>query len=215
MEQNNLLMTVAVLAVVISFIGVSVTYNSVSSFRNYLTGFATENGTVNLSVSSLASVEIRTVNTVSTDTLQWGSGSVNVSDPAFSAQGYAILYTNTTSDNCSNGWNDIDEGFIIENTGNVNVSLDISSSLVAADFVGGTSPSFMYYVDDSGEDSNSCIDDATLTEFTTTPAQLCSTFQFEDSRDSLELGLYLKIPTDADTGEATNIIVLTYEDNSA
>lgn len=210
MDNNNLLLTVAVLAVVISFVGVSVTYNSINVFRT-MTGFATtENGTVNLTVTSNAQLEITHANGVKDSTLlNWGSGSVNVSDPA--CQDFADLYTNATADNCSNGWNDLDNGFRVKNNGNVNLRVNISATSGADDFIGGTNPLFTYNVNDV---ENACTGELGETDLNTTEQTLCTAFAYGTTENEVEIELHVRIPVDTGVLDNSNTIILTYEEDA-
>ena len=56
MKSDNFLLVVAVVAVVVSIVGISVTYDSITSFQNMLTGFAVETGFVNVTLTSSATM---------------------------------------------------------------------------------------------------------------------------------------------------------------
>ena len=128
MEQDNLLLIVAIVAVSVAIVGVGITYNYVNVFNNLLTGFVVENGTVNVSIQTTASINITSANGTAGKMLDWGAG-------AFSpGVNYVTLISNGTV--IGGSWGNITEGFIVENIGNVNVTVQISSSSNAADFLG-------------------------------------------------------------------------------
>ena len=95
-------------------------------------------------------------------------------------------------------------GFVIENDGNVNINVTVSSSLAASGFIGGTSPSFQWIVDtttDNGEaETVGCITDIGGYGDVSTSVNgtlFCGNMAFGDASDSAELDLKLVIPHDA------------------
>ncbi len=205
MNQDNLLLIVAVVAVAITIIGLGVTYNSLSVFNNFLTGFATENGTVSVNIQTIASINITSANNAPGKTLNWGSGTFNA------GASHALLVSNGTVVNGT--WTSIAKGFVVENVGNLNVTLNISAVSAASTFLGGTSPLFQYKF--SNNESGSCTFSAgvenTWKEFTTTSTAACSKFHFVDTSDRINLDILVKIPNNGKTGALTNTVVLTYE----
>jgi hypothetical protein len=207
MESDNLLVIIAVAAVMFSVVGTFATYNSVSNYKDFVTGFATETGSVNITIVSSAAIEIISANNVDSKNLSWGSGSVT---PGYE---YARLYTDGRLYNTTT-WTQLDKGFVIENIGNVNVTIQVDADKVAADFLGGTSPLFQYNVTD--ETAGSCVDwgsytPGTYTDFTETPADVCDNFGFL-APDKLRMDIYLKVPENADKGTRNATVILTYEE---
>jgi len=206
MEQDNLLLVVAVVAVAVTIIGFGITYNSISAFNNFLTGFAlTENGTVVLTIDTRAEINITSANGTAGKSLNWGSGTFEAGAP------YALLVSNGSV--VGGDWPNITSGFIIENVGNLNVTLNISSLDDASTFLGGTEPLFQYNITNSKD--SSCVFesgvDGEWKNFTTTSTAVCSNFKFVDTSDEINLDILVKIPNDGKTGTLENTIVLTYE----
>ncbi len=207
MNQDNLLLIVAIVAVGITIIGLSVTYNSLSVFNNFLTGFAfTENGTVVLTIDTRAEINITSANgTAGSKSLDWGSGVFDAGAP------YALLVSNGSV--VGGTWPNVTSGFVVENVGNLNVTLSISSLDDASTFLGGTEPLFQYNITDS-EDSSCVFEsgvDGEWKNFTTVSTSVCTNFKFVDTNDEINLNILVKIPNDGKTGELTNTIVLAYE----
>lgn len=195
--SENFVLILAVVAVIVSIIGFSITYNS---YMNQLTGYAVANGTVNVSVTGAALINFTTNN------VNFGSGIAAVStSPAY-------LYTNGTIVN-GNGWTPVASPFVVENIGNVNVSLAISFRNTTAEFIGGSSPEFKYNI--SNKEATACQATAgfnlnTWYDASTTPNNICDKFQFYDSSDEIYINLWLKIPSDSYTGALSNMAILTY-----
>ncbi len=206
MEQDNLLLLVAIVAVSIAIVGVGITYNSLSVFNNFFTGFVTENGTVVLTIDTRAEINITSANgSVGSKTLNWGSGVFDAGAP------YALLVSNGTV--IGGSWPNITSGFVVQNVGNLNVTLSISSANDASTFLGGTDPSFKYNI--TNLELDSCAFETSVENewinFTTTPASVCTNFQFADTNDSIGIDILLQVPNNGKTGALTNTIVLTYE----
>ncbi len=132
----------------------------------------------------------------------FGSGVVNASG--------TILDTDATSTNIGL-FTELSDPLVIENTGDINVSVDISTDTEAAAFIGGTSPSFKWKVSASSE-SGSCdnIGISTYTEATTVDQEVCDNLQWQDSFDSVDLDLQLTLPADAPpAGLSTTTLTVT------
>ncbi len=207
METDNVLVLVAVVAMAFSVAGAFFTFSSVSDFKNMFTGYATENGTVNITIEESVLVQIiSAAGFADNKTLDWGTGSVTNG-------AYAVLSTSNGSVD-GGSWGAIDQGFIIENKGNVNVTLDVHSELDAANFIGGSNPLFQYNITNNKPDS--CLpgqlhaNAGDFVNFTTEPVSICGIFGYLDSRDTLRLDILLGIPASADPGAKNNVVILTY-----
>lgn len=213
MESNNSLMIVAVFAVALSFIGAFMAYNSFSNYNGMLTGFAIEEeGVVNVTISSLSSIEIYSAGgTPDSKVIDWGTGRV-----APGPGNFAILSTNgtVTGADGSAPWSAVNGGFLVRNIGNTKVSLSIHATPTAADFIGGSSPSFQYNL--SNLEASSCSSWETgienvYTEFGSTPSSVCTSYGFAEDADELTLDILLKIPSDSKTGQRSSVVTLTYD----
>ena len=209
MDSDSFLLTIAVIAVVVSVIGVSMTYNSISTFQNILTGYATEEGFVNVSIESSVLINITSANaSVGSKTLDWGNGSVS------SGQVYAVLASNGTRTNV-NDFDQIDQGFIIRNLGNVNVTLNVSSTYNADSWLGAGSEfqyNFSNYVAGSCGTWNSDYTVLTYQDFTTaaTTGGICDNFQSGSDR-YLRMDVLIGFPNTVPAANYDNTVTLTYE----
>jgi hypothetical protein len=213
MDRDNFLLAIAVIAVLVSFVGFSITYNSVSSFNNFLTGYATdENGTINLTITTNAAVNITHAdNTEGSKVLEFGSGSVTV------PQTHAYISTNNSGQcvNC-NGWNTLNRGFTIVNVGTVDVSLNITGPNASVFIPGGTGPEFQFNFTENESGSctwnsadavnNTFIDFNSSREF-----RVCDNFNFSNANDALNLDFRIVVPYDATPQTNTATIELHYE----
>lgn len=211
MKFDNFLVLVASLAVIFSVAGTYVTYNSLSEYKGFLTGFVVEQGQVNVTVESLASIEIYSAGgTPGSKVINWGTGRVTPG-----AGNFAILATNGTVSGADSGasWTPVNGGFLIRNIGNTNVSLQLHADSVAAGFIGGTSPSFQYNL--SNIEAGSCATwsagvEKVYKEFTSSATPVCTKFRFEEANDELRMDILLRIPSDSLTGTRSSTVVLTY-----
>jgi len=211
MDNDNLMLTVAIVAVALSIVGFATTYNSLSSFQNHLTGFATqENGTINVSVAQTASINITHAEGVE------GSKNINFSAGSISDPNFAYLYTNGTQRG-SSGFAVPDEGFRIRNIGNQNVSLSVSLDQTADQFYDTGGGDLLYNLTSMATSGNSCASwqggvENTYTSFATSPSLVCSNFLADDAaaeQDLLQMDIGLKIPS-ATVGDKGGVVILTY-----
>lgn len=199
MKEDNVLLIVAILAVVVAFVSVGLTYSSLSFF----TGRATEDATVNVTVTSSADINFTTEN------INFGAGTVDA------GKEYAIVASNNTV--TDGGWTPIDQGLVVENIGNVNVTFNVTFGKTAAEFIGGTDPVYQFMVSENEE--GSCIVTGgfeldTFTATSTSPIDVCNPFPKTDTSDELRFDIYLKIPSDSLTGALGDVVTLTYEEAS-
>jgi len=184
---------------VISCIAILVIVASLVSIGMQFTGYAavTDTAVVNVTVSSSAAINF------TTDTINFNSGAVN--------NGAAGATLNTEGTVTDGTWSATSSGLTLENIGNVNVSLGLKADKVAADYLGGTSPSFKYKVSDAAGETGACVNNTatSYTEFTTSNTTVCSPLQFNDSMDAIDINIQLYIPSDSNVGEQTATITAT------
>ncbi len=210
MNSDSLLLTVAVVSVIIVLISVGFTYNSISTFRNFLTGFAVEEGHVQVEIISAAAINITSAGgELGSKTINWGPGAV--------APGadFAILATNGTvfQSDPTYTWTMINGGFIIQNIGNVNVTLSVTA-IDATDFVGGTGALFQYNITNTKLDScifETGIVESTYIDFSDIATPICSSFSSIPDKDTINMDVLLRIPRDAPPGALDTTVTLTYE----
>src|SRR3989344_2177630 len=133
-KQNNLVLPLLIVALALTVIGMLASLDQLTGWGFFLTGAAvnTSTGTSNLTIPALTSIPNQYSN------INFGSGYVSPS------------CTNCTMDSngtfnaacCIGGFASLSSGFLLENTGNINLSVNYScsGSCVASSFIGGTSP---------------------------------------------------------------------------
>jgi hypothetical protein len=139
-----------------------------------------------------------------TASVNWGTGYVTVGGTI------CTLDTENTKTGCT-GFTAVNAPFVIENIGTTDVKLELKSNASAADFIGGTSPSFKWKVS-SGE-GTSCTDITPGTwanvNTTGTGTKVCTIFYADDNNDVLEIDLQVVIPSDAAAAAKSATITAT------
>ncbi len=137
--SNKAIVGILTVALLISLLGTSVNILRLTNLQETITGAATSTvtGQTNLTVTAITSITNRV------DGINLGSGSVaatcNRCDMDTQNGG------NSTGA-CCIGFNNITQGFLLENTGNQNLSVNYTcaGNCTAATLIGGTSPVFSY-----------------------------------------------------------------------
>jgi len=180
MKLNNILMILAIIVIGVALFNLGITINKVRD----LTGYATSTGEANLTIESAASVNF------SIDSINWGNGYVNTS--------FLNATLNTEGVMTGVDWNTITSGLLLENLGNTNVTVNLSSSKNSTDFIGGAGPSFKWKVVEN--ETNSCQGATNITSYTdvTVATQLaCDNLGYILTKNALEIDLELNISSDA------------------
>ena len=203
MDEEKLLLVIAVVAVIASLIAAGFTYFSIASLVTKVSGFAT--GEANLTIESLASINF------TTNSIDWGSGQVDSGAPS------AQLTTLETGNVTNGNWTLATSGGLrIENIGNVNVSLNLSVGKSPSAFLGGTSPGYEWNV--SNIETGSCLNSTggtgnlnlgTWSSTSTTSTNFCGILQFVTASDSVRIDLNLTVPSDSLTGSLGDTITAT------
>ena len=193
--SNKALAGLLIAAIVISLSGTMMVFDK----QGGITGFATEqNGTAAINISGIVSIALPQ------NSIDFGTSSV-VPPNTYCNVSYDSSSTTHEPAACGSwtGSGDI----VVENDGNLDADITIKAKDAVADFIGGSSPG-MFYKSDSVEGGSCTTPVASYTELTTGAQSFCGTLQFEDSTDTVELHLKLKIPSDA-VGYKSN--TLTFE----
>jgi hypothetical protein len=213
MEDERILLTVAVIAVGVALIAAGVAYFFISDLSSKISGYVTT-GEANLTVESLAIVNFTNAN------ISWGSGRVYDSVTAASLTTFETL-PNVTGGNWSLNRNTDVFGLRIVNIGNVNVSLNLTGTKTAAALIGGTNPVYEWNVTEA--EPGSCVNktgvsqgaDLNLNTFhnvntsSNTDAQKCYSLRFEAANDEVRIDFNLTIPQDSSTGALGDVITAT------
>ncbi len=188
----NIIAYVAILLIIVSFVFISL------NIRGFTGRASTDYGYVNITIESSANINF------TTDSIDFGAG--QVSGGGFSA----LVNSNGVSENGT--WNQTNQSLHLENIGNVNVSVDLTSDSDALTFIGGTNPGYQWNV--SNNETNSCtpgitIDLDTYFNASTEGVRVCDVLNYEDSADSIFINVGLSIPSDSNTGNLSSIITAT------
>jgi hypothetical protein len=179
--------SIAVIIVSLFFIGTELTGSVVS-----------ENGTgvLNVTVSSLVSLNFTTAS------LDFGSGGVDDGEDGatLNSEGSVLLGT----------WSATSGELVLENIGNVNVSLTLATNETVDNFIGGTSPTIKAKTSDSSGNTGACsgateVFDGSYAEINQTTQTACSIFAYDTSMNEIDINIELYIPNDAAGTKAIEI----------
>jgi hypothetical protein len=194
MKQSNILLGIAILAVIIALANAIVVFQKVDNLET-LSGHVTSDGTAKLQV--LDNLAINFTN----DEINWGAG-MHYNDTT-----EATL--NSEGDVIGGNWTTVSSGLILENTGNVNASIDLAAGGTAATFIGGTSPSYKWKVIESeGGSCSGTIGDTTYVSVTTGTI-MCSQMRYIVGSDELEFDIEVVIPEDTPKESKSDTITAT------
>ena len=200
----NIVMIAAILLVVVS---VGFTYFSIKDLDHVLTAYGVQ-GEVNLSVESSLVINFTTAS------IDYGSGRVNSDASA------ASLTTFSTNNVTGGNWTLTTAGGLrLQNEGNTNVSINLTFSKNASEFLGGTGSAFEFNV--TNFETGSCLNGSgkgaatgggigglRLNVFypanTTSSAGgggfNCNVLRYESTSDVIRIDFNLTIPQDIGTG---------------
>ena len=102
-------------------------------------------------------------------------------------------------------------GFVVENTGNKDVSLQLATTKNATTLLGGSAPSYKWKISNTTE-ANSCIGavgDYVNVNLTSPGTVICTNFTAYSTRDVVDIGVLLVIPSDAAPGAMSDTFTAT------
>lgn len=141
--SNTTITILLVIALALTLTGSFLSLSTLAPFKNAylsLTGAATTSasGTSTLTISSSTSI------TNNVASIAFGSGYTNASGCADDLCKMDSNGQHNQSGRCCVGFTNVTSGFLLENTGNINISVNYScdGSCTAAEFIGGTAPNF-------------------------------------------------------------------------
>lgn len=210
MSSQNALFAIAAIVLVVAALSLGFTYYSISSFKQgFLTGHVTANGTIYINITSSAAINF------STSVISWGNGSLTAGST------YANLSTSTGT--VTGGtWVPVAQGFVVDNIGNINLSVTVLAGKTNATFIGGTGPRYKYNI--TNVEAGSCVNATGFnlgefydTNITSPGTYACSNLSYVDSRDSIRIDIFLGIPYDAPATNAnlTDQIMITAAQSAA
>lgn len=197
MENNKILITLLVIAIVISIVGLFMPKQTIL----WMTGKATDTGQLQVTISGTTAINF-------TDgTINWGTGTVT--------EGYSSCTLDTEGTNGADctGFTTQTDGFRIENIGNSDVTLQIATGKNAATLLGGTSPSYQYKMVNVTGEEGACqgMAPTTYTDVNNTSpgTTVCTNFTAEDTADTVDVDVNIVIPSDSLTGTLTDTFTAT------
>ena len=212
MKSENLLLAVAIIALVVSGFGALFTSVSIQNFKtDWVSGYATALGTANLSVEAAAIINFTVYE------INWSSGRVNTGSPNATLDTSAGTITN-------GNWTANSRGLILVNQGNTNVSLQLNSAKTAATFIGGTNPVYQWNVSAQFGNQSACLnatngttnDDgvhtynkSVFTGVSTSAFLVCDKFQYHPQNNTVRIDIRLQVPSNSLTGSLSDTLTAT------
>ena len=220
--SNKIIFVILAVALFISLSGTFVNLSRMYGYGIDLTGAATaaDSGNATITISQSTSI------TNNFDFIQFGSGFVNTSCTV------CVMDTNgVITAGCCGTFNQSNNlGFLLENTGNVNLSVNYTctGSCTAAQFIGGTNPAFQIKAtnnsfagqtgeagtaDTTGSCNNQFFSGFNITNYsvsvTTAGHWLCGNgsvfpLDYVDTKDAFVVDLNVSVPSDAPAGGPRN-----------
>ena len=192
--SNNILAVLVIVAIAIGLVSIALPN---AKFTGYANEHPTDSGYLNLSIDAITSINF------TTNTIDFGTGQVKVAADATTC---TLASNGTKSDGCE-GFvgGGTSQGFVIENTGNEDVSLTITSGKTASTLIGGTSPAYQYK--SSGA---ACATPVTsFTSLTGGADAVCSNLTKINAGDTATIDIQVVIPTDSKTGALSDTLTAT------
>ena len=211
MEVNKIVSVLTVVAVVVALANVSITLMKVSYFNEKITGLAST-GYVNITVETEISINM------SRDTVNWGSGLINGTGAnRFNATLKTAQETATVErGNWSYG---SVKGLILQNLGNINASINLSTTNNADDLFGSaegpSSDNQRYKWNVTNKDAGSCSGgigplNTWLDVNKSTSENFCGQFNYGNNENEVYIDIWLTVPYDAqNTGSRSDTITVT------
>jgi len=182
-----ILLVVAIVSFIFSLVSLIIHYNEFFEF----TGFATDTGIANVTIIARASISFPT------ESVSWGSGAVD--------SGKISALLDTYTGNVTDGnWTAVSQALVLQNDGNSNVSVTLTSSKTASQFIGGSTitPSFKLMVSDN--ETNSCgpsfNEMSSYTIMLGSAQDACLNLSSYNIFDTIKIDVQLRVPSDASPG---------------
>lgn len=152
-----------------------------------LTGFVVDSAVLNVTVDKTAAINF------TSDFINFGNGSVNVGAPSATLE-------SDVANAVGGSWTYGTQNFVLENIGNINLSLKLKTGKDAAGFLGGTSPEYQYKVENL--DVGSCTSGlpSGWINVSILDTTICNNFEFNSSIDTVKINVRLVIPSDSNSG---------------
>jgi len=180
---------------IIAYIAIAAILISLFFIGTEITGHATSNATVNVTISTAASINFTTF------LINFGVGTVDVNQP-----GATINTENSVTDG---SWTPINYPLVLVNIGNVNIgTLTLQANKTATSFIGGDgTETFKAKVTNTSGHTTSCVA-ANFTSYqhiNTTEQLACDTFTYSGN-NSIDIDFELYIPSTAVGSKTVGIL---------
>lgn len=179
--------SIAVIIVSLFFIGVKVTGYAVTG---------NETGVVNVTITTSAALNFTTA------LLDFGAGTVTPGTRALVwTNGTAIDWTGSTPTG----------QLVLENIGNVNLSVTLQTNKTAADFLGGTTPAFKAEVSDSAGNTGACTGTqifSTYGDINTTPQIACGVLGYNPGLDTVDINFFINISDNVIGAKTVGVVAI-------
>jgi hypothetical protein len=201
--SNRTLAFLLVVAIVISIGGTFLSLVKLNQFT--YTGKATsDTGRANFTIESDVSISF------TTNAVDFGTGYVNAT--AANVQNCTMDTNLTKSSDCVNFSAAFWGPFVLENQGNINVSVNLTSNATATEFIGGnaTIRAFTFVMQEN--ETGACPVNVTPTTWTavaTASSLICGNLLGTDSTDALNMHIGVVIPEDAYKNEHRALLTAT------
>lgn len=205
--SNRQLIFIIAIALVITLLGTAVNLARLGIGPYALTGAATQSvGNVSVTINQQAAFNMSIAN------LSWGFGAVDSGkiEAYLDSEGPSVKDGNWSTTNAN--------GFLFENTGNVDLNLTVQSNgtnYTATTFIGGTNPAYKYSTletqGDACHSTGGTLANDNAIHFQATPnvTIICQNFSWVDSQDLLTVHVNMTIPYDSKTGYRQDTWIFT------
>lgn len=184
---------------IIGYLAIAVIVISIVNVGLRFTGKAISTSILNVTIEKNAKINF------SVDKIDFGPGAIDI--------GKSSATLDTLGNVINGNWTPVTQGFVIENIGNVNLSLTLKTGKNASEFLGGANPTYQYNVTNI-EESSCNPGSIVLAEWnnvntTGDGTRICSLFQYRQNNNSVRVDLKLVIPADALSGVKSDIFTAT------
>ena len=226
--SNNLIAGLLIVAILISAFGVITISNLIPVMGPIeVTGRALEYGTANVTITGEVAIEmIRNVTDFDSSSLGGANREITTTQVNYGTFDAGSEGNGTDQTGCSDTEATCAYPFVLENIGNTNVSINLSASQNASDWIGGN-PSYanISFKGKENQSNTAAAGAACGASFTTnndagnfgelpywlglstTETTLCSDMEYNDTHDEVRIHFNLTIPSDAIAATGTGTIV--------
>jgi hypothetical protein len=201
-KSNSIMTIVAIIAVVIAVINISVTITKISEFRK-ITGYGIETGTVNLTIISFREINF------SRWEMNWSYGSIG----AGSIQANLTAYAESAMALGGNWSNNTAKALILVNTGSANASIVLGAGKTAATLLGGSAALANYSWNITDKEVGSCAGKTAaingIFNQVNASVKVCTQFGTLPTANEIYISIRLSVPYDGTTGSLGDVITAT------